>query len=233
MTTIPARLAPLLVAALVIASAAAVGLWAAHPASASSRGRIGFSGNPATNDGALCSRCHTGGITPTVTLDGPMTVAPGATTWLTLTVAGGQAALTGMNVSATGGVLGVPEGAEDVQLIEGELTQTNPKAVGDDDAATYAFLWEAPASDAMVTLYAVGNSVDGNGRPPGDAAAGVVLEIAVGAGATETPPATTTAVVTPTATAEPPTPETPTSPPPTEAPGAKIFLPACGNRSTF
>jgi len=208
------RALPFAIAAVLVV-ATAVGLWAALPANASSRGRIGFSGNPASNDGELCSRCHTGGITPTVALDGPPMVAPGATLMLTLTVAGGQAALTGMNVSATGGSLAVPDGATDIQTIEGELTHTGPKAVGADDAATYAFLWQAPASDGSVTLYAAGNSVDGNGRPSGDAAAGTMLQITVGQGGVETPTATATGGISPTDTAEPatPTPNTPTLPP--------------------
>jgi len=224
------RSAPLAIAAVVAVSAIA-GLWAAHPATASSGGRIGFSGNPATNDGALCSRCHTGGITPTVTLDGPIEVDAGATAMLTLTVAGGQAALAGLNVSATGGMLAVPDGATDVQIIEGELTQTEPKAVGDDDAAVFAFLWQAPEGEGTITLYAAGNSVDGNGRPPGDAAAGTTLEVVVGAGGSITP--TATAEITATMTAEPITPTatadvtaTMTTEPGTPVPeGGRVYVP--------
>lgn len=226
MATSRARSLPFALAAVVIV-ATAVGMWSAHPATASSRGRIGFSGNPATNDGELCSRCHNGGQEPTVTLDGPMVVEPGATTMLTLTVTGGQSVAAGMNVSATGGALAVPDGATDIQKIEDELTQTGPKDVDADDAAVFAFLWEAPATDGAVTLYAAGNSVDGNGRPNGDAAVGTTLEITVGGGAVETPTVTATAAISPTETVEPPTatPEAPTETP-TEAPdGWTLYFP--------
>src|SRR3990172_1566682 len=49
-------------------------------------GITGYSGNPATNGGAICTNCHSGGIVPTVTLSGPPSVAPSATNSYALTI---------------------------------------------------------------------------------------------------------------------------------------------------
>jgi len=62
------------------------------PVNASLNGRVGFSGNPATNSGATCTACHAvGAPLPAVLLQGPTTVTAGATNLYTLTISGGPA----------------------------------------------------------------------------------------------------------------------------------------------
>jgi len=56
-------------------------------ACASSAGIAGYSGMTA---GVTCNACHYGGITPTVTLTGPTSVASGSTNQYTLTITGGR-----------------------------------------------------------------------------------------------------------------------------------------------
>lgn len=178
---------------------AALALIAVQPASATSTGRTGASGNPATG-GQTCNRCHSGGVAPEVTLAGPQLVAPGATYAYSLTIAGGQRVAGGFNVSATGGELDALPDADDVQPREGELTHTLPKTVNDMGQMTFAFQWTAPMEAGEVTFYGAGNSVDGSGDTSGDAASAVTLAVTVGDGGSPTPTAVPTEPPDPTAT---------------------------------
>ena len=73
-------------------------------ARASTYGRVGFSGNPATNGGQDCTACHGPGATlPGVTLTGPTTLAAGAVGLYTLTITGGPGLTAGLDVSVSGG----------------------------------------------------------------------------------------------------------------------------------
>ena len=185
---------------LVLASLVALGGLALHraePARASSGGRTGLSGNPATG-GQTCSRCHNGGVTPDVAIEGPTTLAAGATGTYTLTIMGGQSNLGGFDVSATGGALAALNGATDVWLSNGEVTHTAPKTVDAMGQVAFSFLWTAPAQAGAVKLYGVGNSVNGNFNPSGDAADTATLDVTVSAGGGPDP--------TPTSEPEPATP---------------------------
>ena len=111
---------------------------------ASLNGRVGFSGNPATNGGATCTACHAAGATvPTVVLQGPTTVTAGATNLYTLTISGGPAQTGGLNIAAGNnrGTL-LPTGI-DTQALLGELTHSAPKAFSGglklNDVRPYAF----------------------------------------------------------------------------------------------
>ncbi len=146
---------------------------------ASSTGRTGFSGNPATNGGATCAVCHSGGIVPEVTFNGPATVAAGETVTYTLIISGGQEVAGGFNVSVTGGDLAIVPGTTDTQAMNGELTHTAPKAVDANNDVVFTFRWTAPANSAAVTLYGAGNSVNQNGLPDGDAPSTATLPITV------------------------------------------------------
>lgn len=136
---------------------------------ASSTGRTGFSGNPATNGGATCTACHSGGVVPEVGFSGPMTVTAGETVTFTLTISGGQEVAGGFNVSATRGDLTIVPGATDSQALNGELTHTAPKAVDGNNDVLFTFRWTAPDYGTNVMLYGAGNSVNANGLPDGDA----------------------------------------------------------------
>jgi len=138
------------------------------PASASLNGRVGFSGNPATNDGQSCVACHAvGAPVPSVSLQGPATVIAGATNLYTFTIRGGPAQTAGLNISTSDnrGAL-LPTGA-DTQALLGELTHSAPKAFTGDQA-DFVFSWRAPDFNDTVTIYAAGNSTDDQKDLTGD-----------------------------------------------------------------
>ncbi len=146
---------------------------ATNLAGASSGGISGYSGNPATGGGATCSQCHSGGVKPTVTLDGPTTVAPGQTASYTLTIVGGTGG--GFDVSVTGGTL---VAGADSKVSGGEVVHTGTKPTSGGEVA-WTFSWTAPASAGDVTMYGAGNAVNGDFGLGGDAVETDTLAIAV------------------------------------------------------
>ena len=158
------------------------------------RGRIGFSGNPATTGGQTCTLCHASGAAlPTVTISGPAAVTAGATNAYHLTITGGPAIVGGFNVSTEAGIGALNPGGSDTQLITGELTHTAPKPFSA-GSVSFDFFWTAHAADDTVTFYGAGNSSNGNGELTGDGVAATVFEVTVSGGSgtpapTATPPA--------------------------------------------
>ena len=141
-------------------------------------GMTGYSGDPATGN-RTCSFCHSGGIVPTVTFQGPTLVLPNTLATYTLTIAGGQEVAGGFNISATDGVLDVLSGATDSQKLGEELTHTAPKAVDQHGRVHFSFQWQAPATSGQIILYGAGNSVDNMNGHLGDAAQATTLSIQV------------------------------------------------------
>lgn len=159
---------------------------------ASLNGRVGFSGNPATNSGANCTACHaSGAVVPTVVLQGPTTVTAGATNLYTLTISGGPAQTAGLNVSAANnrGTF-LPTGS-DTQALLGELTHSAPKAFTGNQAV-FTFAWTAPTFNDTVTLYGAGNSSDGQQSLSGDGIGTTSLAIQVTGGTGDPPPVSPT-----------------------------------------
>lgn len=192
---------------LLLAGALSLGLFAQPHADARSRGISGFSGNPATSNGRDCTQCHSGGEEPDVTIEGPAILAPGETASFELIVEGGQEVAAGLDVSVTGGALGVPANNRDVQLLDEEIVHDGPKDV-ERGQVVFEYLFTAPDAPGTVTMYGAGNSVDLDGRTSGDMASTTMLEIVVQGGvvtptATITPTATVTATATMTGTVEP------------------------------
>ncbi len=146
---------------------------------ASSTGRVGFSGNPNTNGGFICNVCHSGGVVPAVSLDGPTAVTAGETVTYTLTISGGQEVAGGFNVSTTGGNLTIVPGTTDTQIMSGELTHTAPKPVDSNLDVVFTFRWTAPGTTGNVRLYGAGNSVNLDLNSTGDAPATDTLDIVV------------------------------------------------------
>lgn len=155
-----------------------------YPTIASSTGRVGRSGNPATG-AATCAQCHSGGTAPTVTLQGSATVFAGSVLPYSLTIAGGE--LTdaanddprgGFNVSTDFGDLLLATGS-DTQLQsvfetgKDEVTHTLPHLPNENGEIKFDFVLSIPATTApgTYTMYGAGNSVDGNGSPFGDGVA--------------------------------------------------------------
>jgi len=163
-----------------------VSLCAAAPSLASSNGIVGFSGNPATQGGDNCNVCHSGGVVPTVVLNGPTTVKAGSTRIYALTVVSGTMAqdYAGFDVSATDGVLAAFEAGTRTgtnPIGQEEVTQSaTKKATG--GQTIFQFNWTAPLTTGTVTLYGAGNSVDNAQGFNGDAASTDTLTVTVEGG---------------------------------------------------
>lgn len=174
-----------------LASVAALGAVLASltlGAEASRFGRSGFSGNPDTNGGSICTVCHApGAAVPLVTLNGPTVVDAGTTVSYSVTLAGGPGVTGGVNVSVSDGLgtLAAADGA--LQVVEGELAHTEPQPFSGGQL-TFTFEWTAPNYDAAAILYAAGNSTSGNLDLAGDGVGAVSLDVSVVNGF-EDPPA--------------------------------------------
>jgi len=124
-------------------------------ASAFGAGNTGNSGKGAS----ICSTtCHKGGTgaAPTVTIDGPASLAAGATGEYTLKI-GTTLAKASCNIAVDKGTLVAGTG---LKLVDGELTHTASIAGA---GAEFTFKVKAPAS-GKVTIYAVGLGSDGTGQ---------------------------------------------------------------------
>ena len=205
---------PATIGIVLIIAGLVVGLVGGGVALAYSTGISGHSGNPGTNGGMTCNACHGGGQAPVVTLSGPTSVVLGSTHAYVLTVQSTNPdaqAHAGLNVSATGGTLAV--GGADTQVMEGEITHSQPKANTANGVASFTFQWTAPLQAGTVTLYGAGNSVELNGYPGGDYPALDNLTIAAAVAATATPESFTAAATTrPSAAAVPSPPRNPCHP---------------------
>ncbi|MBI3184962.1 MAG: PKD domain-containing protein [Myxococcales bacterium] len=137
-------------------------------AHAKSTGITGYSGNPATNGGQICNKCHDGGLSPTVTLSGPAKVTTGSRSNFTLSVSGGQQVAAGLDVSATLGQL--ISTMPSTYVSSGEVTHSAPQSADAQGNLTFTFDWVAPAAAGTAVLYAASNSVNLNGRTSGDLA---------------------------------------------------------------
>ncbi|QSQ22607.1 hypothetical protein JY651_47145 [Pyxidicoccus parkwayensis] len=140
-------------------------------------GQTGYSGKQA---GATCmsSTCHTGTQVPTVTLEGPDTLAAGATGNYSLVITGGAGVRGGFNVAVDSGSLTAGSGQ---QKISGELTHTAPKAFSN-GSVRFDFTLVAPASGSSIKLFGAGNSTNFNNDPGGDASAQATKTITITGG---------------------------------------------------
>ena len=144
---------------------------------ASSGGRTGYSGNPATNSGAICTNCHSpSGSAPTVALTGPTSLPTGSTSVYTFKITGGAAVDGGFDVSTTGtGTLQATD--PNTKLSGGEVTH-NAAISFTSGSLSFTFTLHAPASAGTITLYASGLSANGSGSS-GDNAAKTTLAVNV------------------------------------------------------
>lgn len=179
-----------LFAALIVVSVLFVSLAIlnAEDIRASQGGRVGFSGNPATNNGRDCTECHPKGATkPTVWISGPTAVTAGTSYTYRVTVKGGPGKSAGLGVSTLDFAGVLRSLSADTQVIDRELAHTAPKPFVD-GKAVFKFSWKAPNYPGVVTMYAAGNSTNGRYDMLGDGVTRNVLQITVqGGGATPTP----------------------------------------------
>nr|WP_167854922.1 choice-of-anchor V domain-containing protein [Haliea sp. SAOS-164] len=157
---------------------------------ASQNGRNGFSGNPDINNGATCAVCHApaaGVPAPQVTLAGPGQIDAGTTAAFTVTLSGGPAQTGGVNISVSdpAGALAPLDG--DLGLIMGELAHSAPQAFSG-GVLSFDFEWTAPDYNGDFTLYAAGNSSNGQLDLLGDAIGTAALAVTVVNGDPPPPP---------------------------------------------
>lgn len=159
-----------IIASLLVVLAAGAGVMA------SATGRVGYSGNPATNGGQTCTLCHSGGAAPTVSWRGPTTVLPGATNVYNFVLQDGPAVTGGLDVAATAGVLQPGTG---MRSEAGEVTHSFPRDFDLSGRVAFTFTWTAPAAAASVTFYGAGVSSDGAFNTDDDGVASTALAVTV------------------------------------------------------
>lgn len=149
----------------------------------------------ANNDGRQTNRfvngcttgtsCHAPNAGATVSLSGPMTLAPGARGAYTLTVASSLAgfASAGLDVSLAGTAGGsLATVSPGTQVRNGDITHTGAIARAGANVQVQ-FTLVAPPTAGTVTIQAVGNAVNGDTRNTGDSSARTTLAVAVTTGA--------------------------------------------------
>lgn len=138
----------------------------------------------------------------------------GETTTITVTLSGGPASVGGFNAAAAGGTGDLVAAATGAQLVQGEVTHTEPQLFVDGQVV-FSFDWRAPAEPTTVTWYAAGVSGNDDAATSGDAVATTQLSIGVHAAPTPTPTTSGSGgvIVTPTPLAENPSAPEATTPP--------------------
>nr|AYM53946.1 hypothetical protein [Corallococcus coralloides] len=145
---------------------------------ASSAGQVGHSGKQA-NMTCMNSGCHTGGgAAPTVTLEGPDTLAPGATGNYKLVITGGPGRRGGFNVAVDNGTLQAGTGQ---RKSNEELTHSTAKDFSN-GRVEFDFTLVAPSTAGTINLFGAGNSANGDSNFTGDSSATNKKTITVGSG---------------------------------------------------
>jgi len=116
-------------------------------------------------DGCSCHGNHAPTDSVHVWLEGPDTMRYGTIAAFTLFMHGGPAVAGGFNVASGTGILSPFDGTS--KISNSELTQTDP-ILFVNDTVEWRFLYQAPVSGQVDTLFSVGNSVNSNGNPSGD-----------------------------------------------------------------
>lgn len=146
------------------------------PAFATATGITGQSGK----EGAACSVCHRGGTLPTVVIEGPTALAPGATGQYSLIIQGGAAKTGGTNIATDVAEANLQAGTG-LKKLGGELTHSAPRAFTGNEVR-FGFSLVAPATDVTLTLFGSGNSSNADQNSEGDRAAATTLVVKVGNG---------------------------------------------------
>jgi uncharacterized protein (TIGR03382 family) len=149
-------------------------------AQANSKGIAGRSGKQGPTCMTACHGAAPSTKVPTVQLQGPTSLNAGATGAYELIITGGEAVKAGMNVAVSdnGGTL---VAGTDSKLLGAELVQSDSKNFTNNEAR-FAFSLVAPAAAGTVTLYASGNSANGNNTNAGDNAVTTTLNVQVTGG---------------------------------------------------
>lgn len=126
-----------------------------------------------------CNSCHSGGETPTVTVQpAASVVAPGALVPVVVEVASvGNQVRAGFALRASGGLLSPAEPG--VRLVGTDATHLQPKTALA-GTARFTVQWTAPLTPGSWTLAAWGNAADGLQGASGDRAAQAMATVRVG-----------------------------------------------------
>lgn len=126
----------------------------------------GITGTTAATGGEGCT-CHsnTPSSAVTVAINGPSEMDINTTSNFTVTISGGPLVKGGTNIAVTGGGSLTP--GEGLRKSGSELTHVEPKLPAS-GTVTFPFQYTAPASPGTVTIFANGNSVNGNNASTGD-----------------------------------------------------------------
>jgi hypothetical protein len=149
--------------------------FGARNALAYQNGVAGYSGQ----SGPTCTACHVGGGTPVVFVSGPSSLDAGDVGSFTFTIMGGAAVVGGLDIAVSGDATLVP--GPDTISAGGDLTHRSPKPF-----ATGTVIWnfslQTGFDGGLITLYAAGNSCNGDGTPNGDDSADTMFTVQVAPG---------------------------------------------------
>jgi hypothetical protein len=129
--------------------------------------------------GSNCNSCHSGGAAPTVRISGPATLAAGSTGDFTFSITGGPGVRSGMNISVDAPEAQLIGVAGSTKTLARELIQDGGAKTFTGSTSTYTFRMKAPSTAGTVTLYACGNSTNGNGSTGGDKASNTTFQVTV------------------------------------------------------
>lgn len=156
------------------------GAFCAADLYASAGGRSGFSGDPQVSNGATCTVCHApdGAAAPALGIVGPDTMDAGTSAAFFVVLLGEEAQSAGVNIAASDGAGTFAPYANDLRLLDGELTHAAPKPVAN-GITGFPFRYTAPNYSGDVTLYAAGNFSDGGLDLLGDGIGTVAFTVTV------------------------------------------------------
>jgi hypothetical protein len=160
---------------LIVAGFGARGALAYH------NGVAGYSGQ----SGPTCTACHSGGGTPVVFVSGPSSLDAGDVGSFTFTIMGGAANVGGLDIGVSGDATLVP--GSDTISAGGDITHPSPKAFAS-GTVMWSFSLQTGYDGGLITLYAAGNSCNGDGTPNGDDSADTTFTVQVAPGSAPPPP---------------------------------------------
>lgn len=150
-----------------IVSLVLIVLFSAQIASARSSGITGRTKK--FNAGCNGNNCHgnTATVGVSVMIMGPDTITVGQTANYSVMIMGGPAVKGGTNIATSSGTLTQISATLKKDNASGELTHNAPASFSGGNL-TFQFSYKAPATAGTQTIFATGNSVNGNGQPSGD-----------------------------------------------------------------
>jgi len=121
-------------------------IYLPHSASATGNGIAGYSGKSVST----CTKCHSTGANPTVTLSGPTSVTSGSTNTYTLTVGG--SGNSGMDVASGAGTFTAGTGSK---VLNGEVVHSSPSS-----SHSWTFTWTAPTVTGNTSAILYGAAIN-------------------------------------------------------------------------